>query len=93
MVRIQSKKVIYLDYFSFNFLFFNLKFCFKNEIIIIENLSSLNRAFIKILNFLGFNFDELKFVSGHLTYDCENVFLKAREIAGKLAIYCSSDRI
>jgi hypothetical protein len=93
MVRIQSKKVIYLDYFSFNFLFFNLKFCLKNEIIIIENLSALNGAFIKILNFLGFNFKELKFVAGHLTYDCENVFLKAREIAGKLAIDCSSDII
>ena len=93
MDRIQSTRLIYLDYFSLKFFLSNLKDCFKNEIIIIEELSSFNNLIIKILNFLGFRFKELNFVAGHLNYKNENVFLKAREIAGKLSIDCSSDII
>ena len=93
MDRIQSTRLIYLDCFSLKFFFSNLKDCFKNEIIIIEELSSFNNLIIKILNFLGFRFKELNFVAGHLNYKNENVFLKAREIAGKLSIDCSSDII
>ena len=93
MYIIQSTRLIYLDCFSLKFFFSNLKDCFKNEVIIIEELSSFNNLIIKILNFLGFRFKELKFVAGHLNYNNENVFLKAREIAGKLSIDCSSDII
>ena len=91
MDRIQSTRLIYLDCFSLKFFFSNLKDCFKNEVIIIEELSSLNNLTIKILNFLGFRLKELKFVAGHLNYKNENVFIKAREIAGKLSIDCSND--
>ena len=93
MDRIQSHRLIYLDSFSLKFFFSNLKDCFKNEVVITEELSSFNNLIIKILNFLGFRFKELKFVAGHLNYKNQNVFLKAREIAGKLSIDCSSDII
>ena len=84
---------IYLDHFSWSFLFLNLKLCYKNEILIIGELSTLNNLVVKSINFLGFNFKELKFVAGHLTFNNENVFLKGREIAGKLAIDCSAEII
>ena len=74
MDRIQSTRLIYLDFFSLKFFFSNLKDCFQNEVIIIEELSSFNNLIIKILNFLGFRFKELKFVAGHLNYKNENVF-------------------
>lgn len=91
MVRMQSTKFIYLDYFSLNFLFSNFHYFLNYEIIIIDDLSLFDNFIIKILNFFGFKIKELEFVVGHLTYDKENVFLKAREIAGKLSIDCSSD--
>ena len=91
MNRLQSTRLIYIDNFSLSFFISNLKDCLKNKIIIIEELSQFNNLTIKILNFLGFRFKELKFVAGHLNYKNENVFIKAREIAGKLSIDCSND--
>lgn len=91
MKNIKSSKLIYIDYFSIQFLILNLKFCFRNEIIIVDELSKFNKSIIKLLNSLGFSIKEVKFVSGHLNYENENVFLKAREIAGKLSIDCSDD--
>ena len=89
MNREKINGLIYVDYFSLNFFFRNLKDCLKSEIIIIEELSQFNYLIIQILNFLGLSIVESKFVAGHLNYKNENVFLKAREIAGKLSIDCS----
>ena len=93
MNKIQSTKLIYLDCFSFKFFFLHFKSCFVNEIIIIEELSQFNYLIIQVLNFLGFSISESKFVAGHIDYKNENVFLKAREIAGKLSIDCSNDTV
>ena len=93
MRKEQPVKFIYLDNFSFNFLFRSFFYSYKKEVRLIEEVSIFNNFFIKILNFFGFNFKKLEFVSGHLSYNHENVYLKAREIAGKLSIDCACDII
>ena len=74
MKNIKSSKLIYIDYFSIQFLILNLKVCFRNEIIIVDELSKFNKSIIKLLNSLGFSIKEVKFISGHLNYENENVF-------------------
>ena len=91
MYKKRSTKIIYLDNFSLLFVILNFKDSLKNELIIIEELSQFNKLIIQILIFFGLSISESKYVAGHLNYKNENVFLKAREIAGKLSIECSTE--
>ena len=91
MKNIRSSKLVYIDCFSIQFLILNFKVFFNNDIIVIDEFSRFNRSVIRLLNFLGFSISGVKFVAGHLDYENENVFLKAREIAGKLSIDCSRE--